>query len=382
MRRVTLSSRMLTTAVAVAGMIGISISTNAAEPADSLKAILAVSHDGKGAAEAQQAVKVLSASDADQLPAVLAAFKGANPLAGNYLRGVVETIADRTLRSGGKLPVAGLKSFVSERGNDARARSLAFDWLKQADKPLAESLIPPMITDPSPDLRREAVARLIKLGADAKEETDAVKSYEEAMAGAVDEDQVKDLVEKLKKHGKTIDLQKHFGFLTKWSIAGPFDNKGLKGFATEYPPEKGVDLKAKYEGQLGEVTWTEIATKEDYGILDIAKDVKPYKGAVMYLTTDFTSNNARAVELRLGTPNAWKVWVNGKELFAREEYHRGMAVDQYRVPAELKAGKNTILVKLCQNEQEQDWAQRYQLQLRVCDPSGTAVAATDAVAAK
>jgi hypothetical protein len=373
---------MLTTAVAVAGMIGISISTIAAEPADSLKAILAVSHDGKGAAEAQQAVKVLSASDAEQIPAVLAAFKGANPLAGNYLRGVVETIADRTLRSGGKLPVAGLQSFVGERGNDARARSLAFDWLKQADKPLAESLIPTMITDPSPDLRREAVARLIKLGADAKEEADAVKSYEEAMAGAVDEDQVKDLVEKLKKHGKTIDLQKHFGFLAKWSIAGPFDNKGLKGFATEYPPEKGVDLKAKYEGQLGEVTWAEIATKEDYGILDIAKDIKPYKGAVMYLTTDFTSESTRAVELRLGTPNAWKVWVNGKELFAREEYHRGMAVDQYRVPAELKAGKNSILVKLCQNEQEQDWAQRYQLQLRVCDPSGTAVPATDAVAAK
>ncbi|MCC7422944.1 MAG: hypothetical protein IT428_21935 [Planctomycetaceae bacterium] len=356
--------------------------TRAAEPADSIKAILSVNHDGKGAAEAQQAVKALSTADASQIPAVLAAFKGANPLAANYLRGVVETIADRTLRSGGNLPTAELKKFIDDRGNDAKARSLAFDWLKQADKPLAESLIPAMITDPSPDLRREAVARLIKIGADAKEKADAVKAYEEAMAGAVDEDQVKDLVEKLKKHGKTIDLQKHFGFLTKWHIAGPFDNKGLKGFATEYPPEKGVDLKARYEGQLGEVTWTEISTKEDYGILDIAKEVKPYKGAVMYLTTDFTSDSKRLVELRLGTPNAWKVWVNGKELFAREEYHRGMAVDQYRVPAELKAGKNTILVKLCQNEQEQDWAQRYQLQLRVCDPSGTAVPSNDAVAAK
>ena len=50
-----------------------------------------------------------------------------------------------------------------------------------------------------------------------------------------------------------------------------------------------------------------------------------------------------------------------------------MAIDQYRVPAKLKAGKNVILLKLCQNEQEDDWAQRYQIQIRVCDPSGVAV---------
>ena len=49
-----------------------------------------------------------------------------------------------------------------------------------------------------------------------------------------------------------------------------------------------------------------------------------------------------------------------------------MALDQYRVPAELKPGRNVILVKLCQNEQTEDWAQRYQLQLRVCDASGRA----------
>ena len=65
--------------------------------------------------------------------------------------------------------------------------------------------------------------------------------------------------------------------------------------------------------------------------------------------------------------------MNGEFLFGRDEYHRGMAIDQYRVPAKLKAGKNVILLKLCQNEQEDDWAQRYQIQIRVCDPSGVAV---------
>ena len=137
--------------------------------------------------------------------------------------------------------------------------------------------------------------------------------------------------------------------------------------------EKSIELAAKLTGQSGEVSWGDVTTKDDFGVIDIAKSLSPYKGAVMYLTTNFVSDRDRTVELRLGTPNAWKVWVNGQLLFGRDEYHRGMAIDQYRVKAALKSGTNSVLVKLCQNEQTEDWAQRYQLQLRVCDSSGVAI---------
>ena len=43
--------------------------------------------------------------------------------------------------------------------------------------------------------------------------------------------------------------------------------------------------------------------------------------------------------------------------------------------------KNTILVKVCQNEQTEEWAQRWQIQLRVCDATGTAVLSADRKAA-
>src|SRR5262249_15612422 len=157
-----------------------------------------------------------SASEAAVLPAILRAFDGANPLAANYLRGAVEAIADRTLQAGGALPKAEMKAFIEDRKGDPRARTLAFEWLKRTDKPLAASLAPGMISDPSADLRREAVDRLLVLGKQAAEPDEAVKHYEAALAGAVEDDQVKDLVERLKKLGKTIDLQKHFGFLTQW----------------------------------------------------------------------------------------------------------------------------------------------------------------------
>ena len=87
----------------------------------------------------------------------------------------------------------------------------------------------------------------------------------------------------------------------------------------------------------------------------------------------FRSAEKQAAELRLGTPNAWKLWVNGELVFEREEYHRSTRMDQFRVPVSLQAGDNTIMLKVCQNEQEQDWAQDYKYQLRVCDSSGVAI---------
>jgi hypothetical protein len=54
-----------------------------------------------------------------------------------------------------------------------------------------------------------------------------------------------------------------------------------------------------------------------------------------------------------------------------------MKLDQYSVPVTLRAGSNTILLKICQNEQEEDWAQRYQFQVRTCNVSGIAVHSSD-----
>ena len=54
-----------------------------------------------------------------------------------------------------------------------------------------------------------------------------------------------------------------------------------------------------------------------------------------------------------------------------------MKLDQYRVPVELKQGRNVILLKVCQNEQTENWAQRYRFQVRVCDPAGSALPAKE-----
>ena len=348
----------------------------AAEPATLLKTIKAVGREGQGNVQAAQALRELTQADATVLPTILSSFDGANPLAANWLRSAVETIADRQISSGKPLPSAELEKFIRDESQDPRARRLAFDWLAKVDNTLADRLIPNMLRDPSPDFRRDAVSRLVDRASELqkqKQEKQAVAAYRQALGGATDEDQVKAIVKPLRALGQEVALQKHFGFLAGWQVIGPFDNRDKIGFAAVYPPEKKIDLKAKYKGQLGDVGWEPHATQDEYGIFDIAKSIKNHKGSVMYATTEFSISKQRSVEFRLGTPNAWKLWLNGKLLFGRDEYHRGTKLDQYRVAAELQPGKNTILLKICQNEQTDSWAQRYQFQIRVCAASGIAV---------
>ena len=119
--------------------------------------------------------------------------------------------------------------------------------------------------------------------------------------------------------------------------------------------------------------WKPLASDDDYGVIDIAKQIENHKGSLMYATTTWTSPAEQQLEIRLGTPNSWKLWVNGMLIFEREEYHRSSQMDQYSVPVKLKAGENFLLLKVCQNEMTQDWAQRYQFQVRICDGTGSAV---------
>jgi hypothetical protein len=347
----------------------------------SLAAIRAVDKQGEGHVEAQRAMQIVTAAEASDLPAILKALDQASPLAANWLRNAFETVADRSLQLKRPLPAAQLEVFVRETSHNPLARRLAYEWLTKVDPTAPSRLIPGMLLDPAAEFRRDAVA--LRLGDAAKvdpvrDKPRAVKLYLEALAGALDDEQVKAIAQALEKLGEKVDISKHFAFLTQYTIIGPFDNRGGRGLESTFPPEKEIHLDAAYDGQLGRVNWQPLQSRGDYGIVDIAKQVKPYKGAVMYLLTQFQSPTARRVELRLGTDNAWKLWVNGEFLFSRNEYHRGMTLDQYRIPVTMRVGQNVILLKLCQNEQNEDWAQRYEVQLRVCDSNGRGIRSGEA----
>ncbi len=356
-------------------LISSSLSVSADDIEQQIEKIKQVQKEGQGNLAASQAVQQLSKENASALIPILSSFENANPLAVNWLRGAFEAIASNAIQQK-KLPVKKLEAFVLDTSKNPRARRLAYETLIKVDSAATDRIIPRMINDASVTLRRDAVQRLITEAKElekANKKEQAKKVFQKALSGATDSDQVKTIVKPLRNLGEKIDLQKHFGFLSEWMIVGPFDNRDKKGYDAVYAPEEKIDFSLALEGKEGKVKWKSVNTEDDYGIFDVAKSISPYKGAVMYCAADFHTSQKQSLEIRLGTPNAWKIWVNGKLLFARNEYHRGMVLDQYRVPVTFQPGKNVILLKLCQNEQTDSWAQRYQFQLRVARPSGTGV---------
>src|SRR5439155_15311334 len=70
--------------------------------------------------------------------------------------------------------------------------------------------------------------------------------------------------------------------------------------------------------------------------------------AVAYAYTMLEVAAPREVEFRGAADDHFTVWVNGKRVFAFEEYRNGVRLDRHRFRVKLKAGENTILVKVVQ----------------------------------
>ncbi|MBD3672418.1 MAG: hypothetical protein HUJ26_02730 [Planctomycetaceae bacterium] len=354
-------------ALFLSGILAFSTSLTFADLQEDLKILTDVDHRAAGNIEAQAAYASLVKNDRDALPQILKAMNGANPLAENYLRSAFEVIvADGE----GDLPMGQLAAYLQDQENNQKARSMVFELLKHKTPAKADKMLDGMLKDSSAEIRYQAVQKVIDRAKKLDAGEQKKEAYLTALSGASEEGQVKAISDALKEMDVEVDLQKHFGLLTDWKIIGPFDNKEMKAFDIAYPPEEELDFGASYEGMEGPVQWQTITTDDPMGAVDIAKSIGPYKGAVMYMYSEYDSPSEQDVYFRMATANAWKLWVNGELVFAREEYHRGMRWDQYRVPVSLKEGKNEILFKILQNEQTQPWAQDYKIQMRVCDQSG------------
>jgi hypothetical protein len=371
-------ARLLTSTLLAISIPVVALPVLAADLSPALAQVRAVGPKGAGHREALAAAKLISQANSNELPQILAAMDGANEIATNWLRIAAESVAQR----GGELPVAELEKFLAETKHSPRGRRLAYELIATIDPKAESRLIPTLLNDPSTELRRDAVALLLSDAAKITDKTQAIAQHQKALFHARDLDQIKAAAAKLVELGEKPDLARHMGFVMAWKLIGPFDNVDDKGWNTPYPPEEKIDLAAEFEGQKGNVKWFDHTTADDYGNVDLTKALDKHKGAVAYAYAEFLSDRDQPCDLRLGSINANKIWLNGKLLTENHVYHANSAVDQYIAKGELKKGKNTILLKICQNEQTEAWAQNWQFQLRVCDAIGTAILSQDRPTAK
>ncbi len=347
------------------------------DPSPLLAKIKAVKSEGRGNDEAQAAWKQLVGLGNDAMLPTLTAMTDEDAIANNWLRAAVDAIGEKALAAKKPLPAKEIEAFVNQRKHSGVARRLAYDWLVRIDKTTPERLLPGMLDDPSAELRRDAVAVLVGKG-DAlvkeKKKAEAAKLYRSAFDAARDTDQVDDLAKKLGDLGVKVDVAGHYGFIMQWQLLAAFDNTAGVGYQATYPPEKGVEPGKVYKGKNGvETKWVEHTCTNPHGLVDLNKELGKQKGAVAYAYAVIDSPKEQNVQLRAGCITAIKIYLNGKQVFGREEYHHGQAVDQHVAFGTLKPGRNEVLVKVCQNEQTEQWAQDWKLQLRLCDDLGGAV---------
>lgn len=329
--------------------------------------------EGEGSTPATQAAwKQLAAAPAEALPELLDAMEDASPVAENWLRTAIDAIADRAGAEG--LAASELTSYVRDRQNPDRARRTAFELVRRADPALSDALLDASIDDPSPEIRYDAVAKLLgRIEAAEKAEQPAL--FREALNAARTLDQIEAAETGLKDLGEEVSLIESLGLVTQWRAVGPFDNRGRKGFAVAYGPEERIDPEATYEGHdqegpQGPFGWKPYETNDRLGEVELNEAIGGHKEAVGYAWAEIFADESRSIEVRYSSRVATKVWLNGIEIASNETYHSGSPFDQHVVPAKLWSGENTLLVKACQNEQTEPWAQVWPLTLRITGPAG------------
>jgi hypothetical protein len=335
--------------------------------------------DGEGSDAAAKAWRQLATAGADDLPALLAGMDGASPLARNWLRSAIDCVLERAASTKQPLPTGALDAFLREMTHDPQARRLAYDLLCGDDPKAPDRYLPGMLDDPSLDLRRDAVARVLAQADTlaAANKAAALPLYRDALAAAREQRQIDAAARKLRDLGEKVDLPTRLGMVMTWKLIGPFPNKDGKGMVTVYPPEKLLDFAAAHDGKAGRVKWLDYTSTDDHGLVDLKKALKDHAEVVAYAAAEFQSKDARAVEIRLGCYTGFKLWVNGELVLDRGDAYTGMQLDHYVARARLKAGKNVFLLKVAQDEPPPNLAPMLRFQLRVCDASGKAVLAAD-----
>jgi hypothetical protein len=312
------------------------------------------------------------------LPALLEGMDTPDTVSANWLRTAFDRVVEDAAARGGKgIDADALLQFARDPKRQGRARRLALEAVEDLRPGTRAELLRGWTDDP--EFRHDAIEQALA-ELDRNKETPAAKrlaALRGLFASSRDLAQSRAVAARLKELGAPVSVADHMGFLRDWYVIGPFDARGMKGFKTVYPPEEKIDLAATYQGQGRMVSWKRYLAPEatagtHAALVNLREPLGEAEDAVAYAYTAFESGEAREVEFRGAADDNLTAWVNGVRVFGFEEYRNGVRLDRHRFRVKLKAGKNTVLLKVVQaplappTHTEPNW----EFLMRVCDETG------------
>jgi len=322
---------------------------------------------------------MLAVQDSTVMPRLLLAMQTPNPVAANWLRTAYEQVVARELsRPEPRFPLVELKAFVKDPAHSGRVRRLALALCERLEPGFTDAWVPDQFSDP--EFRADAVEVLVAAGAkavDAGDSETAKQKFTLAFEHARDSQQVVRAADRLKALGSAVDVPAQLGLVVDWWLLGPFAAPGFSGFDLVFPPEERVDLAAEYTGADGQpIRWLRHHTDDPLGLVNLVQGVAPAAEAAGYAYAELNSPRDMPAQLRTGADDNCTVWLNGQKVFGRQQWLNGIRLDRFVTPVQLRAGKNQLLVKICQGPQHKDpqVPNNWSLQLRFCDENGAGIA--------
>jgi hypothetical protein len=132
-------------------------------------------------------------------------------------------------------------------------------------------------------------------------------------------------------------LEKNYGDVISWQMAGPYTKKPL--FKTAHEPETNA----------GNVKW-KLIHGDPAGATPFVFDLGKLVGGndrVVYLRTYIWSDADIKAELLMGSDDAVTAWVNGSKVHSKDTV-RPLKVDQDKAQIVLKKGFNELMLKVIQ----------------------------------
>ncbi|MFQ6130814.1 MAG: HEAT repeat domain-containing protein [Armatimonadota bacterium] len=215
-------------------------------------------------------------------------------------------------------------------------------------------------------LRQAAAAAIVPLAAklaDAGQKDEAIALLRLAVESTSDRNVLRDAAGKLRDLGVELDLAREGGFLTHWWVLGPFPGKEEMDKNDVIPTDQPIDVSTPAQVDGKDFDWKYAPIDDPLGMMDLEATVARRSNVGAYAYAEVQSPAAQDVTFKFGSDDSVFCWLNGQQIHAWVG-SRGWGADQDSKDTSLKAGTNTILLKVVNGGGQ--WA----FSLRVTDRNG------------
>ncbi len=303
-------------------------------------------------------------------PAISQALtQGASMVKAAAVRAVLSTVQrlSREDRVKNEAQIAKLSQDILANSPDDAGKVTALNAIAELGcKPLIGE-VEKLLAAAPPEVRQAAVRAYAAIA----DKLDARANQGQALAmynrlidmGAVSADRFQAVADRMKACGDKSNLAERLGVITQWYLVGPWANPNSEAFDKVFFPEKEIELGKTYKEGGKDLKWKPVTTGDLAGRLNLRQVVVDAENVAAYAYAEVNSDIDQDVVFKAGSDDGMKFWLNGKQLFAKNE-PRALTPDMDTIPGRLNKGVNRILIKVLNG------VGLWELHVRVTSPDG------------